>query len=152
MSATLPDWPAGTVCVLATTGPDGPHAIPVSTALRAGDARVVLALAPTRGSLARLRADPHVALTVLAGPDLAFTAHGHARVAADRLPGAEGVAADRLPGAEGVAAVEITVTAVARHERPTFAIEAGVTWRWTDAEALERDDAVRSALVALPPA
>lgn len=141
MSATLPDWPAGTVCVLATTGPDGPHAIPVSTALRAGDARVVLALARTRGSLTRLRADPHVALTVLAGPDLAFTAHGHARVAADRLP-----------GAEGVAAVEITVTAVARHERPTFAIEAGVTWRWTDAEALDRDDAVRSALVALPPA
>lgn len=141
MSAALPDWPAGTVCVLATTGPRGPHAIPVSTALRAGDARVVLALARSRGSLARLREDPRVALTVLTGPDLAFTAHGRASVAADPLP-----------GAEGVAAVAITVDAVARHERPTFAIDAGVTWRWTDAEALERDDAVRAALVALPPA
>lgn len=139
MSAALPDWPAGTVCVLATTGDDGPHAIPVSTAQRAGDARIVLALARTRGSLARLRRDPRVALTVVAGPDLAFTAHGRASVAADPLP-----------GAEAVVAVTIAVDAVARHERPTFAIDAGVTWRWTDAEALERDDAVRLGLAALP--
>ena len=95
MPDALPDWPAGTVCVLATTGADGPHAIPVSTALRAGDGRVVLALAHTRGSLARLRADPRVALTVLAGPDLAFTAHGTAAVVADPLPGAEAVAGGR---------------------------------------------------------
>lgn len=141
MADPLPDWPAGTVCVLATTGPDGPHAIPVSTALRAGEHRIVLALARSRGSLARLRADPQVALTVLAGPDLAFTARGSATVAADPLP-----------GAEGVVAVAIAVTGVARHERPTFAIEAGVTWRWTDADALERDDAVRAALFGLPPA
>ena len=112
--AALPDWPAGTVCVLATSGADGPHAIPVSTAIRAGDDRIVLALARTRGSLERLRADPRVALTVMAGPDLAFTAHGTARVVADPLP-----------GAEGVAGVEIVVDAMRRHERPTFAIDAG---------------------------
>ena len=94
----------------------------------------------SRGSLARLRADPRVALTVLAGPDLAFTAHGTAAVVADPLP-----------GAEAVAAVAITrPDAVRRHERPTFAIEAGVAWRWTDAQALERDGAVRAALLALP--
>lgn len=137
----LPEWPAGTVCVLATSGPDGPHAIPVSTALRAGDRRIVLALAHSRGSLARLRADPRVALTVMAGPDLAFTAHGTASVIADPLP-----------GAEAVAGVAIAVAAVARHERPTFAIEAGVAWRWTDDEALERDAAVRTGLSRLPPA
>ena len=141
MSPVLPDWPAATVCILATSGPDGPHAIPVSTALRAGDERILLALAHARGSLARLREDPRVALTVLAGPDVAFTAHG-----------AAAVSADPLPGAEGVAAVTITVERVAGHERPTFAIDAGVRWRWTDSGALERDGAVRRALLALPPA
>ena len=137
--ATLPDWPAGTVCVLATSGAGGPHAIPVSTALRAGDDRIVLALARTRGSLERLRADPRVALTVMAAADLGFTAHGTARVVADPLP-----------GVEGVTGVEIRVQAVHRHERPTFAIEAGVAWRWTDAAAQARDDVVRAALLDLP--
>lgn len=137
--AALPDWPAGTVCVLATSGPGGPHAIPVSTALRASDDRIVLALARTRGSLERLRADPRVALTVIAGPDVAFTAHGVAWVVADPLP-----------RVEGVTAVEIRVDAVARHERPTFAIDTGVGWRWTDDAAQARDDVVRAALLDLP--
>jgi hypothetical protein len=137
--AALPDWPAGTVCVLATSGAGGPHAIPVSTALRAGDGRIVLALARSRGSLQRLRADPRVSLTVMAGPDLAFTAHGTADVIADPLP-----------GAEAVTGVEIHVDAVDRHERPTFAIEAGVAWRWTDPEAQTRDGIVRAALLDLP--
>lgn len=136
--AALPDWPAGTVCVLATSGAGGPHAIPVSTALRAGDDRILLALARTRGSLERLRADPRVALTVLAEADLAFTAHGVAWVVAESLP-----------GVDGVTGVEIRVDALARHERPTFAIDTGVGWRWTDAEAQERDSAVRTALLDL---
>jgi hypothetical protein len=138
--AALPDWPAGTVCVLATSGAAGPHAIPVSTALRAADDRILLALARSRGSLERLRADPRVALTVMAAPDLAFTAHGAARVVADPLP-----------GAEAVTGVEILVDALQRHERPTFAIDAGVAWRWTDADAHARDGVVRAALLALPP-
>ena len=137
--AALPDWPAGTVCVLATSGAGGPHAIPVSTALRASDDRIVLALARSRGSLERLRADPRVALTVIAGPDVAFTAHGVAWVVADPLP-----------RAEGVTAVGIRVDAVARHERPTFAIDTGVGWRWTDDAAQARDDVVRAALLDLP--
>ncbi len=137
--ATLPDWPAGTVCVLATSDGGRPHAIPVSTALRAGDDRILLALARSRGSLARLRAEPRVALTVMAGPDLAFTAHGAARVVADPLP-----------GAEAVTGVEIRVDALHRHERPTFAIDSGVAWRWTDPEADTRDGVVRAALLDLP--
>lgn len=129
----LPDWPTGTVAILAVP----PGAIPVSTAIRAGDARVLLALAPRRGSLARLRADPQVALAVLA-PEVAVTLHGRARVVEDALP-----------GAEAVAAVCLDVDAVQDHDQPTFAIEDGVRWRWTDADAERADAAVREALRAL---
>src|SRR4029079_5727519 len=61
----LPDWPSGTVCVLSTGG-GPPHAIPVSTALRAGPRRVLLALAARRETLTRLRGAPRCALTALA--------------------------------------------------------------------------------------
>src|SRR6185295_15230638 len=67
----LPDWPTGTVAILSTAG-GAPHAIPVSTAVRAGPRRVLLALARTRDSLARLRADPRCALIVIAAGDVAF--------------------------------------------------------------------------------
>ena len=58
---TLPEWPPGTVAVLSTAGRPL-HAIPVSTAVRGGPRRVLLALARTRTSLARLREDPDCAL------------------------------------------------------------------------------------------
>ena len=137
MSApSLPDWPAGTVCLLATAGE--PHAIPVSTALRAGDREILLALGSRRGALERLRADPRVALAVLAAGDLAFTAHGSAAVAADPLE-----------GIDGVVGVRIEVDRVSSHGRPTFEIERGVAWSWTDEQARERDELVRAALLAL---
>ena len=132
----LPEWEDGTVAVLATGG-GPPHAIPVSTAVRAGPAAVVLALALRRESLARLRADPAVALSLF-GPDVACTALGRARVVRDPM-----AVSDR------VAAVWIDVDAVQDHRQPTFAIEAGVRWRWTDAEARERDGALRAELGAL---
>jgi hypothetical protein len=130
----LPDWPSGTVAILATAG-ETPHAIPVSAAIRASPRHALIALAGSRGSLARLRADPRVSLAIIA-EDVAVTAHGRARV---------------LDGAliEGVVAVEIEVDDVQDHDRPTFAIEAGVRWRWTDAEAERRDAAVRAALARL---
>ena len=59
MPDTLPRWPPGTVTVLATAA-GAPHAIPVSTAVRAGDRAVLFALAPRRVSLARLRDRPAV--------------------------------------------------------------------------------------------
>jgi hypothetical protein len=130
----LPDWPQGTVTILATAG-EVPHAIPVSAAIRAGPRRALLGLAGTRGSLARLRADPRVSLAIIAH-DLAVTAHGRARILDDPL-------------AEGVVAVEIEVDDVQDHDRPTFAIEAGVRWRWTDPEAERRDAEVRAALARL---
>jgi hypothetical protein len=131
----LPDWPVGTVTILATAG-DSPHAIPVSAALRAGPRRALIALATTRGSLARLRAEPNVSLTIVCA-DTAVTAYGRARV----------LDADAI--AESVTAVEIEVDRVQDHDRPTFAIESGVRWRWTDPEAERRDAQVRAALARL---
>jgi flavin reductase (DIM6/NTAB) family NADH-FMN oxidoreductase RutF len=121
--------------ILCTSGEE-PHAIPVSAAVRAGPSRVLIALATGRESLARLRADPRVALAILSAGDVAVTAHGRASVVGESL-------------VDGVAAVEIDVERVQDHNRPTFLIEAGVNWRWTDPAAGARDLEVRSALERL---
>ena len=134
MAVVLPEWPAGTVTILCTGGVK-PHAIPVSAAIRAGPRRMLIGLALGRESLARIRADPAVAVTVVA-EGIAVTAHGQAAVVDEEL-------------VEGVAAVAIEVERVQDHDRPTFAIEDGVRWRWTDPEAAERDAAVRAALERL---
>lgn len=128
----LPDWPEGTVAVL-STGAGEPHAIPVSTALRTGPRTVVLALALSRESLARLRREAGCALTLLAD-GLAFTAYGSATVVEER---------------ERVAAVRIDVERIDDHNTDRFVIEAGVSWRWTDPDAERADAAVREALRAL---
>jgi hypothetical protein len=130
----LPEWPPGTVAVLSTAG-DAPHAIPVSTAVRAGPRRALLALARTRVSLERLRADPRCALTVIAGAEVAFTAHGRAAVLEEPMA-----------AAESVVAVAIDVEDVQSHADARFAIEAGVRWRWVDDEAAARDAAIHEAL------
>jgi hypothetical protein len=128
----LPDWPDGTVAVLSTAaGP--PHAIPVSTAVRSGDATIHLALALRRESLARLREDRRCALTVLAA-GVAVTAHATAAVVEER---------------ERVALVRLDVDSVQDHGQPTFEVDAGVRWHWTDAEAERADAELRSALRAL---
>jgi hypothetical protein len=137
MSDDLPHWPPGTVAVLSTAGPT-PHAIPVSTAVRGGPRRVLLALARTRASLDRLRADPHCALTIVAAGDVAFTAHGRAAIVQDPMA-----------VADNVVAVAIAVDDVQRHADPRFAIEGGVRWRWVDAEAADRDAAIHKALRGL---
>ncbi len=133
----IPRFPVGTVGVLATIDADGPHAIPVSALHRADDTRLLLALAPGRGSLARLKATPAVALTLIA-PRVAATVRGPAAVVADPLP-----------GAEFVVGVEVLATAVDDALTPRTLIDAGVIWRWTSVGDAERDDAVRAALVRL---
>jgi hypothetical protein len=133
----LPEWGPATVAVL-STGAGPPHAIPISTAVRAGARTVVLALALRRESLARLRDDPRCALTVIAGGDVAFTAHGRATVVEEVL--AE---------FDGVTAVRIDVDAIQDHGQDTFMIEAGVRWRWTDRDAERRDADIRAALARL---
>ena len=123
----LPYWPEGTAAVL-TTAPA--HAIPVSLVLRAGDRELLVGLAPRRRSLERLRADARCAVTVLAG-GLAFTAHGRAVAFSEPDP---------------VVVVRIAVEEIADHDHSSFEIDAGVSWRWTDDSARERDASARGAL------
>ena len=113
-----------------STGAGAPHAIPVSTAVRSGDATVHFALGLRRESLARLREDPRCALTVLAA-GVAVTAHGTAAVVGE---------SDR------VAFLRLEVESVQDHHQPTFEVEAGVRWHWADAEAEAGDAEVRAAL------
>ena len=122
---TLPEWPTRTIAVLATVG-EGPHAIPVSAPVRAGDTRILLSLHRSRGSLSRLRADPQVALAILTEGNLAFTARGRARIVEEPLA----VAPD-------YAAVAIEVEHVDDHRQDAFLVEAGVDRRWIDER--ERD-------------
>jgi flavin reductase (DIM6/NTAB) family NADH-FMN oxidoreductase RutF len=135
--AALPEWGPGTVAVLSTAGNGPPHAIPVSTGVRAGDHRVVLALALRRESLTRLREDPRCALTVLA-EGVACTALGRATIVQEPMD-----ISDR------VAAVAITVEEIQDHDQPRFEMLSGVGWRWTDAEAEARDAEIRAALARL---
>jgi Pyridoxamine 5'-phosphate oxidase len=130
----LPDWPPGTVTILSTGG-GAPHAIPVSTALRAGPQTIVIGLANRRESLARLREDPRCALTVLAEGDVAFTAYASATIL------------DEVVG--GVTGVRLDVLEVQDHGQPTFVIDGGVRWRWTDDDAAGRDAELRAALERL---
>jgi hypothetical protein len=131
----LPEWEDGTVAVLATGG-GAPHAIPVSTCVRAGPRTVLLALAKRRESLARLRADPRAALAIVTG-GVAITAHARATILHDLN--------------EAVVAVRLDVESIQDHDQPTFAIEAGVRWRWLDDEAGERDAEIRAALRLVSP-
>ena len=123
----LPDWPEGTVAVLSTAGP---HAIPVSTATRSGDATIHLALAHRRDSLARLREDPRCALTILAA-GVAVTAYARASVVDED---------DR------VVYVRLDVESVEDHDQPTFELTGGVSWHWTDDGAEAGDADVRARL------
>ena len=77
-----------------------------------------------------------MSLTVVC-EDTAVTAYGRARVLDDE------------PLAAGVIAVEIDVDRVQADDRPTFEIQAGVGWRWTDPDAARRDAEVRTALARL---
>ena len=134
---TLPAWPPGTAAVL-STGAGAPHAIPVSTAVRAGDRLIHFALSRRRESLERLREDPRCTLTLLAEGDVAFSALGRARVVEDPM-----AVSDR------VAALALDVEAIQDHFQPRFPIEAGVRWHWTDPDAARADAEIRAALAAL---
>jgi len=118
---TLPTWPTRTVGMLATSGPDGPHVIPVSAPLRADDRRILLSLHRTRGSLERLRRRPEVALLVLTGDDVAFTARGRGSVIEEPME----VAPEYV-------AVAIEVEAIDDHRQSAFVVDSGVGRRWVD--------------------
>jgi hypothetical protein len=127
----LPDWEPGTPGVLCVTGP---HAIPVSTAVRAGDDRLLLALASGRETLRRLREDPRAALCLL-GRGVAFTAEGQAQVVSERLEAAP------------VVAVELCVSGVQDHlaDGRTEMVD-GARWRRTEERYAESDAAIDDEL------
>ena len=133
---SLPSWPPGTATVLCVAGP---HAIPVSTAIRAGDRRVLLALGGRRETLRRLRdQDPAAALCVMA-EGLAFTAKGRARVVQ------EGVEVAR-----SLVVVELAVDEVVDHLADgRTAMDAAPAWHWSDDRAAESDPLIRAELQAL---
>ncbi|MFI6040303.1 hypothetical protein ACIA8C_01640 [Nocardia sp. NPDC051321] len=110
----LPEWPQETIAVLVTTDP-GPHAIPVSWPVRAGDRQILISLKFDRGSLARLRERPEVALLILGGGNVALCARGTARVIAEEMPDA----ADYV-------AVRIDVQAIDDHRQSAFAVANGI--------------------------
>ena len=125
----LPHWRTGTPAVLCVAGP---HAIPISTAVRVAGDRVLFALGSERETLRRLRRDPRAALCVLA-EGAAFTAHGEVRIVGE------------LESADTVVAVELNVARVQDHllDGRTQILD-GARWRWLD----ERAAAVESSIVA----
>ena len=102
----------------------GPHAIPVSSYVRDGDERILLALGSRRETLARLRADPAVAFSVVA-QGVAFTAHCTAAIVRESME-----------VAPANTAVELRVERVQDHlaDGRTEIVD-GARWRWADAEA-----------------
>ncbi|MGW4635397.1 hypothetical protein [Nocardia sp. NPDC004415] len=110
----LPVWPQETIAVLVTTDP-APHAIPVSWPVRAGDRRILLSLKSDRGSLARLRAQPEVALLILGGGNVALCARGRASVLAESMP-----------SAEDYTAVQLDVEVIDDHRQSAFAVDRGI--------------------------
>jgi hypothetical protein len=131
----LPEWESGTAAVLSV---HGPHAIPISTAVRASSDRLLFALARSRDTLARLRDDQAAAITVLAG-GVAFTAHGFVDVVREELR-----------CAPIVAALELRVRRLQDHlEGARTEIVSAPGWRWTEQAAADADAAVRAELADL---
>jgi Pyridoxamine 5'-phosphate oxidase len=131
----LPAWERGTPAVLCVAGP---HPIPITAFLRAGDDRVLIALGRRRETLRRLRENPSVAL-LLMGEGLAFTAHGRARVIAEELD-----------VADTVVAVELRVDRIQNHlaDERTEMLD-GARWRWCAEEHGEAEDAILAELAGL---
>jgi hypothetical protein len=131
----LPQWKRGTPGVLCVAGP---HAIPISTAVRAAGGRILLALGSERETLRRVREDPRAALCVL-GEGVAFTAHGRARVVAEELE-----------AAETVVALELSVERVQDHlaDGRTEMLD-GARWRWREERFAETEAAIVAELERL---
>jgi hypothetical protein len=131
----LPEWPGRVVAVLATVN-GGPFAIPVSAPVRAGDRRILVNLRRDRDSLARLQAEPRVALLLLAEGNVAFTARG--RASAEDLT-------------EDYCAVTIEVDAIDDHRQAAFVVESGPDRRWVDDDERQALGERVAALRALAP-
>ena len=130
----LPQWDQGTPGILCVAGP---HAIPVSTAVRASGDRLLFVLGRQRETLRRLRQDPRAAFCLL-GAGLAVTAHGYAHVVADHLEAAP------------VVGLELRVDRVQDHlvDGRTEMLD-GARWRWREDRAAREEQAIVRELRAL---
>jgi hypothetical protein len=79
------------------------------------DRRILLSLKYDRGSLARLREHPEVALLILGGGNVAMCARGTAHVVAEQMP-----------GADDYVAVRIDVDVIDDHRQSAFAVVQGI--------------------------
>jgi hypothetical protein len=133
----LPEWERGTPAVLCATGP---HAIPISTAVRVADDAIRFALGREREVLRRLREDGRAALLVM-GKGLAFSANGSVTVVAEELE-----------TADTVVAVELRVERVQDHlaDGRTEMVD-GARWRWTDERLAESEPKIWEELERLSP-
>lgn len=128
----LPHWPRGTAAVLCAAGP---HPIPVSTAVRASDSSVLVALGGKREALLRLRQNPQAALCVLA-EDVAFTAIGRVAVVQ------EGVEVSKA-----LVVIELEVTELIDHLADgRTRMLGGPRWEWQDEQAAESDPRIHAEL------
>ena len=84
----------------------------------------MFALKHGRGSLARLRENPQVALLIVGAGDVAFTARGRALMVQERME-----------TAPDFAAVALDVEHIDDHRQAAEAVESGVGVRWTDEDA-----------------
>jgi hypothetical protein len=131
----LPQWERGTPAVLCA---GGPHAIPISTAIRVADDTIRFALGREREMLHRLREDGRAALLVM-GKGLAFSAYGWAAVVAEELE-----------VADTVVAVELRVERFQDHlaDGRTEMVD-GARWRWTDEQLAESEPKIWAELEGL---
>ena len=136
--ASCPRWEPGTVAVLSTGG-GAPHAIPVSTGVRAGPRAVVLALALRRESLARLREDPRCALTILGRR----RRRGHRARPGDASSRTRWRCRTTSPRSASTWRRSRTTARTRSRSTPAS------RWHWTDEEAERRDAEIRAALAAL---
>ncbi len=128
----LPEWEQGTAGVVCALGP---HPIPVSTAVRAGDDRLLFALARGRETLARLREDPRAAFLLMA-EGLAFTAHGAVSIVREEMEA-------------GTVALELRVERLQDHLDARTEVLWPVGWRFRGEQAQRTDRLVRDELLRL---
>jgi len=108
--------------------------MPVSTAVRAADDRLLFVLGRRRETLRRIREDPRVAFCVL-GEGLAFTARGEARVIREELEAAR------------VVGLELRIDVVQDHlaDGRTEMLD-GARWRWVDERAAREEPLIVAEL------
>jgi hypothetical protein len=132
VAGRLPAWERGTPGILCAPGP---RAIPISTAVRTGDDRILFALARGRETLTVLREKPSAAFCVL-GAGVAFTAHG-----------VVSVVREQLEAAPTVAGLELRVERVQDHlaDGRTELLD-GARWRWRDESFARAEDEIVAEL------